>query len=305
MSHEINKTEWSCCKICKKTVNEIKKEIGGKNEYFSSAFSKHLKKDHNLSLSDYFINVIGLEDKKCKCGQCGKSVKIKTNGAKIEYNQFACGRNEGLLKWSEEAKENRKGDKNPMFNKNPWNKNETKESSESLNIVSKKLTGRKIREETKQKQSNSAKNRLIHGHTGHKHSEYSKQLIRNSTLKRIKNKEFKQTNTKPHKLFKDILYSLDIKFEEECIVGFYNLDFYLPKFNIYIEVDGDYFHSNPKFYPNGPESKTQKKNHTNDQRKNKFFNDNKLTLIRYWEFDIINNKEEIICSLKKLLESYQ
>ena len=47
---------------------------------------------------------------------------------------------------------------------------------------------------------------------------------------------------------------------------------------------------------------TQKINHYRDQKKNKFCIDNNLSLHRFWEYDIINNTEEIKCDLKKLFQ---
>ena len=171
----------------------------------------------------------------------------------------------------------------------------------SLQIVSEKLSNREIRESTKIKQSESAKKRIIHGHSGHKHSKESKEKMRQATMLRIHNGEFKQTKTKPHKEMYSILVKLNIDFREEEIVHSWAFDFYLPKYNTYIEVDGDYFHSNPKLYPNGPITKTQKINAYRDNKKNEFCIVNNLKLIRFWESDILNNKEYIICKLEKLL----
>lgn len=301
MNYEIEKKLWEKCNICNKHIKDIKKEIGGSGEYFSSAFKKHLQIKHNIDLKTYFINEKKITLPKCKCGICNKEVDITTKSSKILIKEYACGRNEGVKKWSKKAKITRKGQGNPMFGKEPWNKGKNKHHDSSLLEVSKKLTGRVTKDETKLKQSISAKKRTKHGNTGNKHSEESKQKMREATLKRISRGDFKHLVTKPHKIFKKILQELRIDFKEEVVFGFFSVDFYLPRFNIYIEIDGDYFHCNPKIFPNGPVTKTQIINAANDKRKNTYFKNKNVKLVRFWEFDILNNKEEIQCSLKKLL----
>ena len=186
-----------------------------------------------------------------------------------------------------------------MYNKKPWNKNKTKQDSESLMSVSKKMSGRNISETTKKKQSESAKARIKHGHTGYRHSNESKNKMREATLKRIHNGDIKHTKTKPHIELAKIFSDLDIPFQEEYIIKYWSFDFFLNDFNILIEVDGDYYHSNPIFYTK-PKTKTQKINHYRDKKKNEFCESNGYNLIRIWENDIINNKENLICKLKKL-----
>ena len=168
--------------------------------------------------------------------------------------------------------------------------------------ISENRKGIVISEETKNKMSVSAKKRKIHGHTGHKHSELNKQKFRENTLRMIQEGKYKQTRTKPHILFYEMLKRINVKFCEECIEQPWIFDFYLPELNYYIEVDGDYFHSNPKIYPNGPKTKTQKINWYRDIKKNEFCTKNNLKLLRFWESDILNHIdliEEQICKLKK------
>jgi very-short-patch-repair endonuclease len=93
---------------------------------------------------------------------------------------------------------------------------------------------------------------------------------------------------------------MNIEYMEEYSISIWSTDFYIPELNLYCEIDGDYFHSNPLIYPNGPVTKTQKINYSKDISKNKFFEKNNLHLIRFWESEILNNPEEIKCKLKKL-----
>lgn len=92
--------------------------------------------------------------------------------------------------------------------------------------------------------------------------------------------------------YQKVLYAKSIR-------AFY--DFIIPNTNILIEVDGDFFHSNPKFYPDGPLYKTQIENNLRDQEKNQWAKDNGYKLLRFWETDINNNPDQVIEVLKKEL----
>lgn len=293
----INKEEWNNCRLCGKSIRDLAKIYGGGNVYYTTVFYKHLINEHNLALEAYFTN-----RPECKCGICKKSCLISKKGSNFRWKKYRCGRNTGVLKWSKEAKVTRLGDKNPMYGKEAWNKGLTKDTNESMMVVSNKLTGLKHSEESKLKQSESAKKRLIHGHTGYKHSEENKNKARIRTLEMIKNGVFKQTKTKPHLKLIDILKSLELKYEEEKRVKCWSFDIYLSQYDIYIEVDGDYYHSNPKIYPYGPKTSTQKVNWYRDIKKNQFCIENNLKLVRFWECDIINHPEMIKEKIEWLLK---
>lgn len=290
----IDKELWYTCKICGMSIDDIAKQYKQKGKYKTDYFESHLKEYHDIDINEYFENG-GI----CPCGVCNKKVKVKKDGSNFSWKQYACGRNAGVLKWSEKAKSERVGSGNPMFNKKPWNYGMTKDNSEYGKHISSLQSGRKVSDDTKKKQSESAKKRTTHGHTGRKHSEASKQKMRDATLKRIKNGDFPQTNTLPSRKFEKLLEELNIKYSKEFVIGHWSFDFKLTDLNILVEVDGDYFHSNPIFYPDGPQTKTQKINHYRDIKKNKFCDQNNIQLLRFWEQDILG---ENICVRQKLLE---
>lgn len=293
----ILKNEWENCKICNLELNDLVKKYGGNGIYKTQCFKKHIENDHGITIDEYFgIN------QTCPCGVCNKPLKIKISGANFELKKMACGRNDGVLKWAEEAKKSRTGKNNPMYQKKPWNLGLTKETSSSLKIVSEKRTGTTPSEETKKKQSDSAKKRKVHGHTGHKHSDETKNKLRDITLANIKNGLFKQVDTLPSRLFEKLLIDNQIKYEKEKIVQAWSFDFYLIDYDYYVEIDGDYFHSNPLIYKDGPKTKTQKINHYRDRKKNEFCLTNNLNLVRFWEQEILG---DINCVLQKLLELLQ
>jgi very-short-patch-repair endonuclease len=99
------------------------------------------------------------------------------------------------------------------------------------------------------------------------------------------------------KFAKDFLKKLGIKYEEqfyaESIKRYY--DFYLPDYQIIIEIDGDYWHSYGKVYEDM--NPTQKRNARVDKIKNEWALSHGFPIIRIWEHDINDNPE----SVKKML----
>jgi very-short-patch-repair endonuclease len=66
-----------------------------------------------------------------------------------------------------------------------------------------------------------------------------------------------------------------------------------------IEIDGNYFHTNPKMYPNGPIYENQKRQVKRDEEKNKWAAYSNFVLLRFWEDDIHNNPKQVMEILKK------
>jgi len=295
----IDKSHWYICKLCNKKIQDLARIYGGNGIYYTQVFKKHLELDHQLTINKYFD--LYLKRPICACNICKQQVDIVIKSANFIFRKYKCGRNDGVLKWGKDAKKHRRGKGNPMYGKKPWNKGVTKYDHPSMMQAALANTGRITSKETRIKQSKAAKLRIIHGHTGHKHSKDNRKKFRQNTLKMIRDGKFKHTKTKPHLIMSEILKKLKLKFVEESIKDYWSFDFYISIYNVYIEVDGDYFHSNPKFYPDGPKTKTQKINWYRDIKKNQYCQQNDIKLLRFWECDILNNREEIICTLKKLL----
>lgn len=300
MNYEIDKSEWQPCKLCGDTIQKLNKEYGCSGKYSSENFKQHIEQNHKISIEEYFEKYI--KRPICKCNICNKLTNISIKGSKFIWRRYSCGRNDGVKKWSEKAKTERLGKNNPMFGKEPWNSGKNKENCEIYKEISKKKKGIKFSDEHKVKLSNAAKIRSVHGHTGMKHTEDNKELFRKNTLRMIREGKFKQTKTKPHIVFTKILDDIQVLYEEEVIRDMWCFDFYIPNHNLYIEVDGDYFHTNPKIYPYGPKTKTQKINKYRDYQKDLYIIHRNMWLLRFWESDILNNKEDIKCRLRKLLQ---
>ena len=82
-------------------------------------------------------------------------------------------------------------------------------------------------------------------------------------------------------------------------------DFYLPNSNILIEVDGDYWHVNPKKYDiNDRDSltPTQKRDIRVDEMNNKWALLHGIPIYKIWEDDIRNRPNDVMKNLKEIIK---
>lgn len=307
--YDIPRDKWIVCAICGKKMSDV--FIGdGKSHFLKEKFRFHIEKEHGINVETY-LEQIGVVTPLCACG-CGERVSVnKASGSVMRFSYKVRGHtdtnSESWKKGMARLSESRKGAGNPRFGEKPWNAGLTKETDEIVKLVSEKGKGRITPEETRRKQSESAKLRTVHGHTGKKHSEEIKVFFRNNTLEMIKRGAFSQLVSKPHIAFSLLLDEMGVQYREEQRVGFFSFDFYLTDYNVYVEIDGDYFHSNPIMYPSGPVTKTQKVNYFRDIKKNQFCVDKGLSLVRVWENQIMKQREvvketierEILCRKKE------
>jgi very-short-patch-repair endonuclease len=109
-----------------------------------------------------------------------------------------------------------------------------------------------------------------------------------------------KSNTVPERIFESYLKELNLSYEKQKLYGYYSFDFYLIDFDIYIEIDGDYWHCNEKSFP--IPSKMQKENLHRDKSKNTFMKNKHKYFIRFWESDIKNDKDVVIQQLEEMIE---
>ncbi len=151
-----------------------------------------------------------------------------------------------------------------------------------------------------------------------------KQVIKKSKTSIIKNKSKKRTVPKaktaigavrhPHHqkygtskleedFAKNFLDKLGVKyvyqFEAKDIGRFY--DFYLPSHNLIIEVDGGYYHSDPRVVDENKLNPMQKHNRRVDEYKNKWALAHGIPIMRIWEKDIREAPDKVLKELKERL----
>ncbi len=102
---------------------------------------------------------------------------------------------------------------------------------------------------------------------------------------------------------RDFLDKLKVRyvyqFEAKDIGRFY--DFYLPDVNLIIEIDGSYFHSDPRLVKEENMNPMQKRNKRVDEYKDRWALIHGIPLIRFWEKDIRENPKMVMDELKKRL----
>lgn len=78
----------------------------------------------------------------------------------------------------------------------------------------------------------------------------------------------------------------------------WEFDFIIKNSNILLEVQGDYWHCNPKVYRNGPINEWQKYSRRRDYIKRKYAKNKNYKLIYIWEKDINENNKEFFNKLE-------
>lgn len=239
----------------------------------------HLKNKHNLSLEDYCKKY--LQDEWPVCPRTGKELNIKIpTKTCVEF-------------------------KNRNYRKNyiPWNKGLRAKDDVRLNKISQNMSNRIVSEETKAKQRLVRELSPIKVRHRTKHSEESKEKMRIATVKNWAKGIFNKV-TSIHIKTREFLKTLQLKekFVEEYPVKYFSLDFAFPECKIGIEVQGTFFHIDPRVYPNGPTCFIQKRNYGRDKLKREMLTDRGWIIIEIWETEINDGsfKEQLLCKLREL-----
>lgn len=287
-----NKLKYNC-QHCNKSYNNY------------DSLRKHCSKTHKIhsqqTYIDYYLNGI---KPKCKCG-CGEYTYYrpgeKYKSGKLEGKRFSdyvaghryrnveefgnFGNKDGYDKSSETRQKQFKNGERFIYQKGRTYKEILGEekAKERLEKIYTKERAKKISKALEGKKKS----------TEH-YDKMCKQLAENR-----KNQLLSQNITLPELLFSEILDELGIEYEYQYLYkDRFHFDFLLKDIDTLVEVDGDYWHSNPKFFNEDELSNIQKKNKGFDTYKNMIINnDKKFNLIRFWEDDIKNNKDLIIQEL--------
>lgn len=90
-------------------------------------------------------------------------------------------------------------------------------------------------------------------------------------------------------------YQYEIEYDGERKI----YDFFIPKYNLLIEADGDFWHGNPSKFPKSSLLEVQQNNQKNDKIKEQIAKKYGFKLIRFWEEDIL--KENFDVEFMKML----
>lgn len=117
----------------------------------------------------------------------------------------------------------------------------------------------------------------------------------------------KRPETIPESKVRKFLEEQNIKYIQEYKLDNYYIDFYLPKYNIAIEVYGDYWHCNPKVFGDEEGKRKIHKNQIKaieyDKKRNSEIAESVNEIIIIWEYDINNNFNDCMGTVIKRLLS--
>lgn len=122
-------------------------------------------------------------------------------------------------------------------------------------------------------------------------SDEFKLLMSNVALNNLAQGKYKFTDTAPHKVIKNLLDYLKIKYTCEYILGQFSFDIHLTDYNLFIEINGGYWHCDPRLYDQI--NYIQQLNRIiQDKKKRTFAKNNNGKILYLWELDI-NNEIEV------------
>lgn len=290
-------------KICSMyTRNDLRKKVCYKIE----KFEYHIFTNYDMSLMDYVELYLKIEIPKCpvKGGRLGYNI----DGRGIIFSRFNKGgiNQKHCPKFAEFCKRmsvERKGEGNPMFGLDSWNKGLTKETDERVNKIAKSREGKCFLTEAGREIH---RKRLLGKPGLHSmpHSEETKEKMRIHTAGLWARGVFNKT-TSIHIKMREFLKTLNLKenFVEEFQVKYFSMDFAFPLAKVAIECQGTFYHVDPRIYPNGPKNAIQRRNFGRDKAKRKVCCDQEgWTIIEAWETEINDGsfKEQVLCKLKEL-----
>lgn len=131
----------------------------------------------------------------------------------------------------------------------------------------------------------------------HQITDKRKPTTRNKTVKKRNHAKY-GTSKLEERFANEFLDTIGIKYERQFeakdIGRFY--DFYLPDYNLIIEIDGDFYHSYGITYEQM--SPMQKRNKRVDEAKNEWALSHGIPIMRIWEHDINESPQKV----KKMIE---
>lgn len=254
--------------------------------YYLEKFSHHLTV-LGTTLKDYCEQYV--IDSWPVCPINGKKVGYKISGKGLQISTYNATVNkefsEKVRNHAEQMSQDRRGERNPMFGKTPWNEGLDKSDPRVLSAAQKRL-GTQASEETKLKQRKARESHPLKARHTTKHSEETKIRLREATAQGWAEGRFNRVSS-IHLKMREFLQSLNLEFVEEYQVKYFSLDFSFPDAKVGIECQGGFFHVDPRLYPNGPICAIQRRNFGRDKAKRKVVGEQEgWKVIEIWETEI-------------------
>ena len=285
------------------TINVDEKTLKIKCSFkqeFKKQITEEAKKENPKIIQgptkDYYIYCLGKDE-----GELVFNLRRIINGTKNQINFLI---QNGLYK--DETQKQRLFEKQEAFNKSlieggkrMWSNPDERKRRIAINQeinqrLDKKL---KVRQSL---QTYWESDRCIEHKKKMKQSQFSlvKQQIKKNNVRENKSLIIEVGNKKINDvefIFMSCLKHLNIDFELEknyCFDGInYFPDFYLPKYNLVIEMYGDYWHRNPKYFDN--EDERTKGIREKDKKRQETFLNKGFRYTYFWEDTIKNNLQSV------------
>lgn len=285
------------CEICDKEYDSL------------WGLSSHNVKKHKIKPQETFIkHNLGGETPKCKCG-CGETPTFL--GIRKGFRDYIRGHASRVNNnWGHnvDAQKKSKDTQRKMYESGElviWNKGITKEDDERLDYgdkirsnldrskkISKALKGRKRPQYVLDKLDEGMREYWSKGENREKQSHRRVLFIKENGFTTI---------SKLEDYFSTLLDSQNIEYYRQFYIREIKslYDFKVKNKKILIEVDGDFWHCNPKTKHKIATTEHQKKNLISDSIKTDWCLNNGYTLLRFWEDDINNNVDWVMDELRK------
>lgn len=131
-------------------------------------------------------------------------------------------------------------------------------------------------------------------------------IRKNDTPKEKKHPEYGTSNLEK-KFSKEFLDKLGVEYQYQFkaeSIGRY-FDFYITPCNLIIELNGSYWHSDPRLYEGRELTPTQKKNKRVDKYKKKWADEHRIPIIYIWEKDVNETPQKVMEELKRDIKYYK
>lgn len=270
----------------------------------------HKDVDREQLLTDYYYNG---ERPKCKCG-CGNYTNItydRKDNFKIKFADYCKGHYARVHNnWghNERAKINSANTRREQFKQGArqvWNKGTKWEET---------FTKEKIKELRKRysdiERNNKIRDKLLGVPKSEEHakkirermnSEESREFYRNVMKKRLNDGKFHISSKLELDFIDEFIKPLGINYETQYYLKDIHqyCDIYIPSKNLIIEVDGSFWHADKRLFPNGAKYSYQKKRVQLDEIKNNYCKEKGIKCLRFWELDILHDKNKILETIQK------
>lgn len=242
-----------------------------------------------------------------KCPICNKECKLihgnhlKLHGMTIKefkdkYPEFNCVSEESHKKLSQNASKNAKKGWETYKKKHNGDTSKRMEPlySHNSDIEKRKKLSQTMKNKWNSEKGNILREKLLKMNCSDEH----KNMLLNNTLNMQKH------GTNIERIVENQLKLMSITFLKQHIIKNDDIiticDFFIPKYNLVIECNGDYWHCNPEKYTTGPINKTQENTIVKDKLKLEFYNSLNYNTVILWESEI----NDIGFNLKNHIEKY-